>query len=111
VRPEPTRGGEGWSWRKEVIKQDIIHLMGGLCPGEGGEAGWRVAEGKSLSRPKRLWRGPLEEGRPVFSFRSLNGLEVPRFRGFRGFLQGGRVVLPCCSGGLMELSTEDSKVR
>ena len=49
--PKPERWGEWLLGGEEMVQKDTVHLLGGLCPWEGGEAGLRAAVGEGFGRP------------------------------------------------------------
>ena len=57
MRSKSGGGGEQLLRREEVVQQDFVHLLGGLRPREGREAGWASAIDKLLCRPQGLGGG------------------------------------------------------
>ena len=43
---------------KKVVQQDLVHLLEGLSPWEGGEAPWGAAVGEPFGCPQALAGGP-----------------------------------------------------
>ena len=62
-----------------MFQQDLVHLFGGLCPWEGGKAGWGAVLGEPFGHPQALGGGAQQEGQPVLVFGGLYSLEVPHF--------------------------------
>ena len=77
-----------------MIQQDLVHLLGGLGSGEGGEAGCYPAESELLDRPQGLGGGAQQKGGPVFVLGCLDRPEVSRFGRVCHLSQGrGPVIL------------------
>jgi len=51
VRSKSGGWGEWCFQGKEMVQQDLVHLLRGLSPWEGGEVGWGTAVGEPLGRP------------------------------------------------------------
>ena len=108
--PKPRWRGEGFLRGEEVVQKDIVHLLRGLGPGEGGEARLGAPVGKPLSRPKALGGSGQQKGGPVFVFGGLNHLKVPRRGGAGNFPHVRGVLLPGLPSGLVIFATEDCQV-
>ena len=85
MRPKPRWRGEGFLRGEEVVQKDIVHLLRGLGPWEGGEARLGTPVGEPLSRPKALGGSGQQKRGPVFVLGGLNRL-LPLGRFFFFFL-------------------------
>jgi len=93
-----------------VSQKDIVHLLWGFGPWEGGEAWVGAPIGEPLGRPKALGGGGQQKGGPVFVLSGFYCLEIPRLGGAGNFPRARGVVLSGRSGGLVILTTEDRQV-
>jgi len=75
VWPKPRRRGDGFLSGKKMAQKDVVHLLPGLCPREGGEAWLGTTEGEPLGRPNALGGGGSQKRGPVFV---LGGLDCPK---------------------------------
>jgi len=110
VRPKPSRRGEGFLGGEEVVPEDVIHLLWGLRPWEGGDARLGTTVGEPLGRPQGLGGGGQQKGGPVFVLGGLDCLEVTRLGGAGNFPHVWGVALAGRAGGLMIFATEDAQV-
>jgi len=110
VWPKPVWGGEGFLRGKKVVQKDIVHLLWGLGPWEGGEAWLGASVGEPLSRPQALGGGGQQKGGPVFVLSGFNGLEIPRLGGAGNFPHVWCVVFRGCPCGLVIFTTEARQV-
>ena len=110
MRPKPRWLGEGILRGEEVFQKDIVHLLWGLGPWEGGEARLGAPVGAPLSRPKALGCSGQQKGGPVFVLGGLDCVDVPPLGGAGNFPHVWGVVFFGRSSGLVLLTTEDSQV-
>jgi len=110
VWPEPRQWGEGFLRWEEVFQKDFVHLLWGLGPWEGWEAGLGTPVGEPLSRSKALGGSGQQKSGPVFVFGGLDCLEIPRLGGAGKFPPVWGVVSFRRPSGLVIFTTEDSQV-
>ena len=110
MRREPRRRGEGFLRGETVVQKDIVHLLWGLCPWEGGEGWLGTTVGEPFGRPKALGGGCQQKGGPVFVLGGLDCLEEPRLGGAGNFPHVRGVMFPGRSGSLVIFTTADSQV-
>ena len=108
--PKPRRGEERFLRGEEVIQEDIVHLLWGFSPWEGGEVRLGTSVGEPLSRPKALRGSGQQKGGPVCVFGGFNCLKVPSLGGAGNFQHVRGVVFAGRSSSLVILTTEDSEV-
>ena len=93
-----------------MVEQYGVHLLGGLCPREGGESGWRAAVGEPFGCPLRLGDGGQQKGGLVFVLSGLDRLETTRPRGVGNCPHVRGIELPGRPDGLMLFPTGCAEV-